>query len=114
MDDQSRAVSHGAQAGGTEEARTAALVTSSRGESSKSVSDQVTRPESSRKSQSKPKPKSSRKPKAKPIPIPVEAFDDPHAREEETVHEVYEHIAPHFSQTRSKASVHFHLTSVKI
>jgi hypothetical protein len=57
-----------------------------------------------RKSKSKePKPTPAPKPKApKPIPTPIQAFDDPAEGEEETVHGVYESIAPHFSQTRHK------------
>ena len=59
-----------------------------------------------RKSKSKskePKPILAPKPKApKPIPTPIGAFDDPAEGEEETVHGVYESIAPHFSQTRHK------------
>lgn len=42
--------------------------------------------------------------RSKPIPKPIEAFEDPGVGEEETVHEVYERIAPHFSQTRYKVS----------
>lgn len=45
--------------------------------------------------------------RVKPLPVPVEAFDDPHAKEEETVHEVYESIAPHFAQTRHKVGERF-------
>jgi hypothetical protein len=60
-----------------------------------------------RKSKSKePKPvlvPRVKAPKApKPIPTPIQAFDDPAEGEEETVHGVYESIAPHFSQTRHK------------
>ena len=40
--------------------------------------------------------------RSKPIPKPIEAFENPDVGEEETVHEVYERIAPHFSQTRYK------------
>lgn len=44
-------------------------------------------------------------PKApKPVPTPIEAFENPAEGEEETVHGVYESIAPHFSQTRHKVS----------
>jgi hypothetical protein len=39
---------------------------------------------------------------SKPIPTPIEAFSDPAEGEEETVHEIYESIAPHFAQTRHK------------
>lgn len=46
------------------------------------------------------------KSKPKPIPQPIDAFEDPGAGEEETVHEVYERIAPHFSQTRYKVRHH--------
>ena len=54
-----------------------------------------------RKSKSKPNP--APKPKApKPVPTPIQAFDVPAEGEEETVHGVYESIAPHFSQTRHK------------
>ena len=54
-----------------------------------------------RKSKSKSNP--APKPKApKPVPTPIQAFDDPAEGEEETVHGVYESIAPHFSQTRHK------------
>lgn len=50
-----------------------------------------------------PKPVLAPKPKApKPIPTPIQAFDNPAEGEEETVHGVYESIAPHFSQTRHK------------
>ena len=54
----------------------------------------------------KPKPIPIPKPQArpKPIPKPIEAFQNPDEGEEETVHEVYERIAPHFSQTRYKVS----------
>jgi len=59
-----------------------------------------------RKSRSQPKdpkPNPAPKPKApKPVPTPIQAFDDPAEGEEETVHGVYESIAPHFSQTRHK------------
>jgi hypothetical protein len=59
-----------------------------------------------RKSKSKsnePKPTPAPRPKApKPIPTPIRAFDNPAEGEEETVHGVYESIAPHFSQTRHK------------
>jgi hypothetical protein len=61
-----------------------------------------------RKSKSKSKdskPTLAPKPKApKPVPTPIQAFDDPAEGEEETVHGVYESIAPHFSQTRHKVS----------
>ena len=62
-----------------------------------------------RKSKSKSNPpikaKGETKPKVKapkPVPTPIQAFDDPAEGEEETVHGVYESIAPHFSQTRHK------------
>jgi hypothetical protein len=59
-----------------------------------------------RKSKSKsnePKPILAPKPKAlKPVPTPIQAFENPAEGEEETVHGVYESIAPHFSQTRHK------------
>jgi hypothetical protein len=60
-----------------------------------------------RKSKSKePKPTPVLKVKApkapKPVPTPVQAFENPAEGEEETVHGVYESIAPHFSQTRHK------------
>ena len=57
-----------------------------------------------RKSKSKePKPTPAPRPKApKPIPTPIQAFENPAEGEEETVHGVYESIAPHFSQTRHK------------
>jgi hypothetical protein len=60
-----------------------------------------------RKSKSKePKPglvPRVKAPKApKPVPTPIQAFEDPAEGEEETVHGVYESIAPHFSQTRHK------------
>lgn len=51
-------------------------------------------------------------PRAKPLPRPIEAFDNPGEGEEETVHEVYERIAPHFSQTRHKVG-HAHAHAVK-
>ena len=62
-----------------------------------------------RKSKSKePKPTPApqvKLPKApKPVPTPIEAFENPAEGEEETVHGVYESIAPHFSQTRHKVS----------
>ena len=38
----------------------------------------------------------------KPVPTPIQAFENPAEGEEETVHGVYESIAPHFSQTRHK------------
>jgi len=54
-----------------------------------------------RKSKSKSNP--APKPKApKPVPTPIQAFENPAEGEEETVHGVYESIAPHFSQTRHK------------
>ena len=46
------------------------------------------------------------KPKSKPIPTPIQAFIDPAVGEEETVHEIYESIAPHFAQTRHKVCVY--------
>jgi len=56
-----------------------------------------------RKSKSQSKSNPAPKPKApKPVPTPIQAFDDPAEGEEETVHGVYESIAPHFSQTRHK------------
>jgi hypothetical protein len=64
----------------------------------------------SRKSKSKsrePKSKPTPTPKVKvpkPVPVPIEAFENPAEGEEETVHGVYESIAPHFSQTRHKVS----------
>lgn len=42
--------------------------------------------------------------RSKPVPQPIKAFEDAATGEEETVHEVYERIAPHFSQTRHKVS----------
>ena len=58
----------------------------------------------SKSKQSKPTPVPKVKaPKApKPVPTPVQAFENPAEGEEETVHGVYESIAPHFSQTRHK------------
>lgn len=44
------------------------------------------------------------KTKPKPVPVPISAFENPAEGEEETVHEIYESIAPHFSQTRHKVS----------
>lgn len=41
-------------------------------------------------------------PKAIPTPYPQEALKSPHVEEEKNVHEVYDQIAPHFSQTRFK------------
>jgi hypothetical protein len=60
-----------------------------------------------RKSKSKdPKPALAPRVKApkapKPVPTPIQAFENPAEGEEETVHGVYESIAPHFSQTRHK------------
>ncbi|WWC63692.1 uncharacterized protein I303_106297 [Kwoniella dejecticola CBS 10117] len=50
----------------------------------------------------KPKPQVAAKPKPKPKPVPVGPFDKPDEEEEKNVHEVYEAIAGHFSQTRHK------------
>jgi hypothetical protein len=46
----------------------------------------------------------SNMPKAIPTPYPQEALENPHYEEEKNVHEVYDQIAPHFSQTRFKVS----------
>lgn len=51
-----------------------------------------------------PKPKVKTLPKAKPEPIPYRATSHPDEDEQAAVHEVYERIAPHFSQTRHKVS----------
>ncbi|WVW85209.1 hypothetical protein I302_107247 [Kwoniella bestiolae CBS 10118] len=50
-----------------------------------------------------PKPQPPKpEPKPKPKPVPVGPFDKPDEEEEKNVHEVYEAIAGHFSQTRHK------------
>ncbi|WRT68762.1 uncharacterized protein IL334_005742 [Kwoniella shivajii] len=46
--------------------------------------------------------KAPKTPRAKPTPVPVGPFVKPAEEEEKTVHEVYEAIAGHFSQTRHK------------
>lgn len=64
------------------------------------------------KTQTKTKPKAkatedklkTTKARTKPIPRPIQAFSDPSVGEEETVHEIYESIAPHFALTRHKVS----------
>lgn len=52
--------------------------------------------------QASAKPKVKPEPKIKPEPIPYLPTSDPANDEETAVHEVYERIAPHFSQTRHK------------
>ena len=63
-----------------------------------------TKNRTSKSKESKPTPVPKVKaPKApKPVPTPIQAFENPAEGEEETVHGVYESIAPHFSQTRHK------------
>jgi hypothetical protein len=62
--------------------------------------------ETGRKPKTKTKTNSENKVKTrtKPIPQPIAAFSDPSVGEEETVHEIYESIAPHFALTRHKVS----------
>jgi hypothetical protein len=41
----------------------------------------------------------------KPPPVPYTPGTDPDAEEQQSVHEVYERIAPHFAQTRYKVGL---------
>ncbi|WWC71210.1 uncharacterized protein I206_105163 [Kwoniella pini CBS 10737] len=58
----------------------------------------------SKKTKEKPikTPEPRPEPKQKPKPVPVGPFERPDEEEEKNVHEVYEAIAGHFSQTRHK------------
>lgn len=96
---------------------TALSIQSEGGEAGPSTPTSSPPPNNSRsrtKTQTKPKTKTkakttenklkTTKARIKPIPRPIQAFIDPSVGEEETVHEIYESIAPHFALTRHKVS----------